>query len=82
MSPPPTSPETIESALADAIAARTGRRPVATDSVGSLGIDSVDLANLVGDLERRFGFRADETIFDVTTVGELAAYIRARLGTR
>ena len=46
----------------------------------SLGVDSVRLAGFVTDLEKTFDFRADQDIFDVETLAELADYIGERGG--
>ena len=49
-----------------------------TDSFGSLGVDSLRMAQFTTELERRFGFRVDEELLDVGTVGELSEYVRAK----
>ena len=41
-----------------------------------LGVDSLRLADFVTDLERHFDLDADQDLFEVETLGELAAYIR------
>ena len=50
----------------------------ATDSLSSLGIDSLRMAQLATELETRFGFRVDEELLDVGTVKELVEYVRSR----
>jgi len=42
----------------------------------ALGVDSLRLADFVTDLERHFDLDADQELFEVETLGELAAYIR------
>ena len=55
-----------------------GRDVRATDSLDSLGIDSLRMAQLATELESRFGFRVDEELMDVETVEELADYVQSR----
>ena len=42
--------------------------------------DSLRLADFVSDLEKAFHIRADQDIFDVETLRDLADYIRERSG--
>jgi acyl carrier protein len=44
--------------------------------LASLGLDSLALMDFVAGLEKEFRFRADQDLFDVETVAELAEYIR------
>ena len=55
-----------------------GRDVRATDSLSSLGIDSLRMAQLATELETRFAFRVDEELLDVETVKELVEYVRSR----
>ncbi len=68
----------VETALIERLEARTGRRPALDDELLALGIDSVELAGFLVEIEERFRIRADEEVFDVRTLGELAGYVRAR----
>jgi acyl carrier protein len=68
----------IETEIMQALNAELGRDVHATDSLGSLGMDSLRMVKLATELERRFGFRVDEELLDVETVKELAAYVRSR----
>ena len=68
----------IRARLVAAISKRTGRVPALTDRLSGLGVDSVELAELLAKLEQDFGFQADADIFDVETVEELVDYIEAR----
>jgi acyl carrier protein len=69
----------VEGRLIETIHARLGSSPEITDPLSSLGVDSLRLAGFVSDLEEVFGIRADQDIFDVETVQELADYIRDRM---
>jgi acyl carrier protein len=71
-------PGSIEEQLLDRMHARLGSRARLEDRLDALGVDSLQLADFVADLEKAFDFRADQDIFDVETVAELAAYIRAQ----
>jgi len=68
----------IDTEIMQALSAELGKDVHATDSLGSLGMDSLRMVQLATELERRFGFRIDEELLDVETVKELAAYVRSR----
>ena len=70
----------IEARLLDTIHVRLGVDAGIDDRLDSLGVDSLRLADFVSDLEKAFGFRADQDIFDVETIRELAAYVHERGG--
>jgi acyl carrier protein len=70
--------DTIEIEIERALGKELGRRPRATDSLTSLGLDSLRMAELATRLESEFGIRVDEELLDVETVGELANYVRIR----
>lgn len=61
-----------------ALSVELGKEVRATDSLDSLGIDSLRMAQLAGDLERRFGFSVDEELLDVETVNDLVEYVQSR----
>ena len=68
----------VESALVEDIRRRYGRVVQSDTPLSTLGVDSMQMADLVGDIEREFGIEVDQDIFDAETVGELAAYVRGR----
>ena len=70
----------IEARLVEALGRRTGSTPDPRADLRALGIDSVELAGLVYEIEDAFGIRVDEEVFDVGTLAELARYIGARQG--
>lgn len=68
----------VQRELLDAVERRTGRRPSPAEALTALGIDSVELAEFIGVIEKRFCIRVDETVFDVATLEELARYVDER----
>ena len=68
----------IETEIVQALRKELGRDVRMTDSLGSLGLDSLRMAQLATELEKRFGFRVDEELLDVETVEELTEYVRSR----
>ncbi len=68
----------VETEIAQALRKELGRDVHATDSLGSLGMDSLRMAQLATELEQRFGIRVDEELLDVETVEELTEYVRSR----
>ncbi len=68
----------VETRLLEAINARLGASPALPDALTSLGVDSVKMADFIITIEEQFDIRVDQDIWDVNTVGELAAYIRTR----
>ncbi len=53
-----------------------GKKAKLDDSLALLGIDSVSMAELTIEVEKRFGIRVADDIMDVETLHELADYIR------
>ena len=68
----------IEAEIVEALSQELGKDVDLAVSLGSLGIDSLRMAQLATELERRFDFRVDEELLDVETVKELAEYVRTR----
>jgi len=69
------SHNSVETAIIGMLRQEVGRDVAAT---GSLGMDSLRMAELATELEVRFGFRIDEELLDVETVKELVEYVRSR----
>lgn len=65
----------IETRVFDLLAAKSGTRPVATDQLAYLNLDSLALAEFSAEIEQSFDVRLDEHLLDVTTVGEMVAYV-------
>ena len=55
-----------------------GGSPKGDDSLAMIGIDSVAMAELTFELEKRFSIKIDDDILDVETVDELVQYVIAR----
>jgi len=55
-----------------------GGSPKGNDSLSLIGIDSVAMAELTFELEKRFSIRIDDDILDVDTVDELVSYVITR----
>lgn len=55
-----------------------GSPPHMDDSLAMIGIDSVAMAELTFELEKRCGIKIDDAILDVETVGQLVDYLHAR----
>ena len=68
----------VETDILQALREELGKDVRATDSLASLGLDSLRMAQLASELETRFGFRVDEELLDVGTVQELVEYVRIR----
>jgi acyl carrier protein len=68
----------LEIELVQALSEELGREVHGSDSLDSLGIDSLRMVQLAAELERRFEFRVDEELLDVETVEELTAYVQSR----
>jgi acyl carrier protein len=55
-----------------------GSRPQMDDSLAMIGIDSVAMAELTFELEKRCSIKIDDAILDVDTVGQLVEYLHSR----
>ena len=55
-----------------------GGSPQGNDSLAMIGIDSVAMAELTFELEKRFSIKIDDDILDVDSVDELVQYVVAR----
>ena len=58
-----------------------GSRPHLDDSLAMIGIDSVAMAEMTFELEKRFGLKIDDEILDVESVRQLVNYLHARKPT-
>jgi acyl carrier protein len=56
-------------------------QPEMDEPLALVGIDSVGMAEMTLELEKRYNIRVDETIFDVDTVADLVSYVRERQAT-
>jgi len=58
-----------------------GGSPQGNDSLAMIGIDSVAMAELTFELEKRFAIEIDDDILDVDSVDELVHYVVTRKST-
>jgi len=68
--------DALERQLLELVGRRLGVEATPDTPLTGLGVDSLRLADFVVDLERHFDLDADQELFEVETLGELAAYIR------
>jgi acyl carrier protein len=70
-----TLQQATESQIFEYLGKVCGFRPQGTDSLMLIGVDSVAMAELTFELEKRFSIRIDDDILDVDTVNELVSYV-------
>lgn len=70
--------ESIEEKLIENLQEKFGQRARITDSLASIGVDSIGMAELTVDVEKNFNVKVDDEIVHVETVQELVDYIRER----
>jgi len=73
--------ETIEETQAQVMEYLTkvvGSKPHPDDSLAMIGIDSVAMAEMTFELEKRFGIKIDDEILDVESVRQLVEYLHTR----
>ena len=68
--------------LADLICRKTGRLPHCDDSLETLEIDSLAMAELTVELEQAFDVRVGEDVLDVHTVQDLTEYLDRKIASR
>ncbi|MCU0721103.1 MAG: acyl carrier protein [Pirellula sp.] len=54
-------------------------RPSPDDSLALIGVDSVAMAELTFELEKRFSIQIDDDVLDVDTIRELTHYVISRM---
>jgi len=70
--------DSLESSLINYLHEKFGNRPATEDSLAMLGVDSVSMAELTYDIEKRYGIIVDDSMMYVDTVENLLDYIRER----
>jgi acyl carrier protein len=73
--------EVAESQIIAYLSKIVGGAPRPSDSLAVLGVDSVAMAELTFELEKRFGIQIDDDILDVDTIRELTQYVISRQKT-
>ena len=76
LTPRPSGPMTAtEQQLLQIISTNLGRPARATDTWAELGVDSLGMAEMMSEVERKFRVRLDERIFDIETVAAMAEFL-------
>ena len=70
--------DSIEKIITEQVKAIVGVRPGLSDSLALIGIDSVGMAELTFEIEKKFNIQVDDDVLEVDTVGELVAYVRSK----
>ncbi len=69
----------VETKLLKLMEARLGVAPDLSSNLTELNLDSIKTADFIRELEFDFDVQFDQDVFELETVGDLAAYIRERL---
>ena len=72
----------VQETLAQLIRQKTGREPRGDDSLATLEIDSLAMAELTVELEQLFDVQVGEDILDVDTVRQLTEYLDRKIASR
>ncbi|MCY2984700.1 MAG: acyl carrier protein [Planctomycetota bacterium] len=70
--------QSVQTQIVEYLRKVCGGSPQGNDSLAMIGIDSVAMAELTFELEKRFGINIDDDILDVDSVDELVQYVVAR----
>ena len=70
--------DVVEQEIVDYLRKAVGGNPRTSDSLAVIGIDSVGMAELTFELEKRFSIHVDDDVLDLETVADLANYVRQR----
>lgn len=70
--------EETQTQVIDYLAKIVGSRPHLDDSLALIGIDSVAMAEMTFELEKRFSIKIDDEILDVESVRQLVQYLHVR----
>jgi acyl carrier protein len=70
-----TDAQATRTQIVDYLRKVCGGSPSGNDSLAMIGIDSVAMAELTFELEKRFAIKIDDDILDVETVDELVKYV-------
>lgn len=68
----------IEAKILEIVAAKTERTPTVADTLDSLGIDSLAMAELIYEVESHFEIESDDDLLDLSTLQELCQYVIER----
>ena len=70
--------QSVQTQIVEYLRKVCGGSPQGNDSLAMIGIDSVAMAELTFELEKRFAINIDDDILDVDSVDELVQYVVAR----
>jgi acyl carrier protein len=70
--------QSVQTQIVEYLRKVCGGSPQGNDSLAMIGIDSVAMAELTFELEKRFSIKIDDDILDVDSVDELVQYVVAR----
>ncbi|XZE19683.1 acyl carrier protein [Pirellulaceae bacterium SH449] len=71
--------EATEGQIISYLANMLGNTPTPDDSLALIGVDSVAMAELTFELEKRFSIQIDDDVLDVDTIRELTHYVISRM---
>ena len=69
----------VETELVKLMEARLRVTPTLSSELTELNLDSIKTADFLRELEFEFDVTFDQDVFELDTVGDLAAYIRERV---
>lgn len=69
----------VETELIRLMESRLRITPDLSSKLTELNLNSLETADFLRELEYQFDVRFDQDVFELDTVGELAAYLRERL---
>ncbi len=69
--------EDVQATVLEALASKAECRPLITDDLAKLSVDSLAMAELALEIEQRLKIRLDDGVLDQTTVKDLVAYVQS-----
>lgn len=72
--------DVVDETILEYLRKSVGGNPTLDDQLALVGVDSIGLAELTFELEKRFAIRVDDEIHELQTVRDLADYVRRLRG--
>ena len=69
--------EDVQATVLEVLATKLECRPLITDDLAKLSVDSLAMAELAVEIEQRLKIRLNVVVVDQRTVKELVAYVQA-----
>lgn len=69
--------EDVQATVLEVLATKLECRPLITDDLAKLSVDSLAMAELAVEIEQRLKIRLNDDVVDQRTVKELVAYVQA-----